>query len=124
MEKKDLENLFDEVVATVKDGLNRLAQKTDQLTQIGRIKLDIVSIKRDIEKQFSELGGRVYELWAEKAADNPLEDEQVKNYLSKVEELHKQLEAKKEELEKVSQQEAEKQSQEQATASEETSAAE
>ena len=68
MEKKDLENFFDEVVTTVKDGLNKLAEKTDQLTQIGRLKLDIISLKREIEKNFAELGGRVYQLATEEDA--------------------------------------------------------
>ncbi len=122
MERKDLENLFDEVLTSVKDGLNKLAQKTDQLTQIGRIKLDIISIKRDIEKQFTDLGGRVYQLYRDKHED-VLDDEQVKEYIQQIEELETRLEAKKEELEKVQkreamQKEAESQPQESAASAE------
>ncbi len=122
MERKDLENLFDEVLTSVKDGLNKLAQKTDQLTQIGRIKLDIISIKRDIEKQFTDLGGRVDQLYRDKHED-VLDDEQVKEYIQQIEELETRLEAKKEELEKVQkreamQKEAESQPQESAASAE------
>ncbi|MDQ7066427.1 MAG: hypothetical protein Q9P90_19510 [candidate division KSB1 bacterium] len=105
MERKDLENLFEDVLSSVKDGLNKLAQKTDQLTQIGRIKLDIISIKRDIEKQFTELGGRVYQLYRNKNED-VLADDEVKGFINRIEELETRLEAKKEELEKVQKREA------------------
>ncbi len=105
MERKDLENLFEDVLNSVKDGLNKLAQKTDQLTQIGRIKLDIISIKRDIEKQFTDLGGRVYQLYRSKNED-VLADEEVKGFINRIEELETRLEAKKEELEKVQKREA------------------
>ncbi|RMD95279.1 MAG: hypothetical protein D6814_13455 [Calditrichaeota bacterium] len=102
MEKKDLENFFDDVVNTVKDGLNKLAEKTDQLTQMGRLKLDIISIKREIDKSFSELGGRVYQLAVKENASDVLEDSEVQAAFEKIKKLEERLAAKKEEMEQVS----------------------
>ncbi len=38
------------------------ADKAEELTKLGKVKLDIFQIKRDIEKKFTELGGTVYDL--------------------------------------------------------------
>ncbi len=111
MERKDWENFMEEVVSTVKEGLNRLAQKTDQLTQIGRLKLDIISIKREIEKEFTELGGRVYELHKEGAGVHPFDDEKIKQSLETLNTLEERLQAKKDEIERVSQAERQQEAQ-------------
>lgn len=118
MERKDWENFVDEVLTAVKDGLNKLAQKTDQLTQIGRLRLDIISIKRDIEKEFTDLGGEVYRL-ATKGTADVLDNETVKATIERIKKLEVRLEEKKAELEKLSKAEEQRSaaSQEAATAS-------
>ena len=59
MNKK--ENLWDNLRQGFKDGLQYTVQKTEELTRIGRLKLDIVSEKRKMEKSFAELGRLVFE---------------------------------------------------------------
>lgn len=104
MEKeKPLEKFFDDVLKTVKDGLDKLVDKTDQLTTIGRIKLDIMSVKRDIEKKFTDLGGRVYQLAVEQNEKEVLADGEVQNHFEKIKELQRRLTEKEKELEKAKQ---------------------
>jgi len=102
MEKKSLEGFFDDIVKTVQDGLTKLADKTDQLTQIGRLKLDIASIKRDIDKQSAVLGSRVYQLAVNEKKDAVLDDLEVKHQFEKLAALEDRLAAKKGELERAS----------------------
>jgi hypothetical protein len=44
------------------EGVQTVSEKTEELTRIGRLKLQIIAVKRDIEKSFTELGGRTYEI--------------------------------------------------------------
>ena len=52
-------NLWDDIARTIREGVDTVVEKTEELTRIGRIKVDILNIKRKVEKNFSELGGRV-----------------------------------------------------------------
>jgi hypothetical protein len=112
MEKKEtVEKFFDDVVKTVKVGFDKVVAKTDQLTHMGRLKMDIMSINRDIEKKYTELGTRVYLLIAKGKNTSVNEDNQVHTVISKIEELEERLALKKDEYDHVAR------SQKQATAS-------
>ena len=57
-----MSSFWESVRKNVQQGLHTVSEKTDELTKIGRMKIEIIAVKRDIEKCFVELGGRVYEL--------------------------------------------------------------
>ena len=58
-------NLWDDIARTIRDGVGTVVEKTEELTKIGKIKVDIINIKRNVDKNFSELGGKVYHLIVE-----------------------------------------------------------
>ncbi|MFZ5519364.1 MAG: hypothetical protein ACOY90_22215 [Candidatus Zhuqueibacterota bacterium] len=97
----DLSNFF-------KKGVTVVAQKTDEYAKIGKIKVDIIGIKRDIDKNFTELGGRVYQLIVDENDTNIASNNDVKMIISTVNELHTKLQIKKVELEKVREEYAKK----------------
>ena len=97
---EDLSRVFKKSVSVV-------AKKTDEYTKIGKIKVDIIGIKRDIDKQFNSLGANVYRLIVEESNTRVASNEEVKKILEKTKELNKTLTEKKEELEKVREQYAE-----------------
>lgn len=86
----------------VKQGATAVAEKTEELSKVGKIKIEIMGIERNLQKALSELGGRVYQLVTEDENVKIVEDEQVKKIIDKVKGFEKQLEAKKQELEEVS----------------------
>ncbi len=94
-------SFWDDLTSMFKRGVSVVAKKTDEYTRIGKIKVDIIGIKRDIEKQFSTLGAKVYQLIVEENNTKIASNEEVKAVLDKVSELKKSLNAKKDELEKV-----------------------
>ena len=102
---EDLSRVFKKSVSVV-------AKKTDEYTKIGKIKVDIIGIKRDIDKQFNSLGANVYRLIVDESNTRVASNEEVKEILDKVKELNKTLNEKKEELEKVREQYAEETGQE------------
>ena len=96
-----MSSLLEDITKGIKEGITVVADKTDEYTKIGRLKVDILGIKRNIEKQFTELGGRVYHAIKVEKVKNSNEDDKVKELVSKISELEKKLNTKNKEIEKV-----------------------
>ncbi|OQX95051.1 hypothetical protein B6I21_07435 [candidate division KSB1 bacterium 4572_119] len=94
-------SFWEDFTKMFKKGVTVVAKKTDEYTKIGKIKVDIIGIKRDIDKQFTQLGGKVYQLIAEENDTKIASNEDVKEIVNKVKELSGNLADKKEELERV-----------------------
>lgn len=94
-------SFWDDLSRFFKKSVSVVAQKTDEYTKIGKIKVDIIGIKREIDKQFTELGGKVYHLIADENDTKIASNNDVKVILDKVKELNNNLQLKKDELEKV-----------------------
>lgn len=70
------------------------ADKAEEVTKLGKVKLDIFQIKRDIEKQFAELGGTVYHLIEEEKLKDIEKNENVNACIAIVKDLEKKLKEK------------------------------
>lgn len=86
---------------SIREGLELVIDKTEEYSRIGKLKVDIFGIKRNIERQFVELGGRVYELMTGEQTPDIRKDEECKKIVETVKSLEKQLEEKEAEIEKV-----------------------
>ncbi|HKJ69231.1 MAG TPA: hypothetical protein VKA68_14830 [bacterium] len=71
------------------------ADKAEELTRSGKLKLDILQVNREIDHLFSQLGGKVYHLESESALDTIPEDDEIQKIFEKI----KKLEARKKDLE-------------------------
>ena len=94
-------SFWEDVTKMFKKGVSVVAKKTDEYTKIGKIKVDIIGIKRDIDKQFHEIGGKVYHLIVDENNTRVASNDDVKKLIEKVQDLNNKLEQKKDELEKV-----------------------
>ena len=94
-------NLWDDIARTIREGVDTVVEKTEELTRIGRIKVDILNIKRNVEKNFSELGGRVYQLISKEKNAAISTDKEAKEIIECIKILEKELDDKKYELAKV-----------------------
>ncbi len=61
-----------------------VSKKADELTRIGRLKLEIVAVKRDIEKGFIELGGRIYHKVDQEQKYDVKGDQEVMDLVAKI----------------------------------------
>ncbi len=86
---------------SIREGLELVIDKTEEYSRIGRLKVDIFGIKRNIERQFVDLGGRVYELMTADQTPDIRKDEECKKIVETVKSLEKQLHDKEAEIEKV-----------------------
>jgi len=77
------------------------AVKAEEMTQLGKVKLDIFQIKRDIDKKFTELGSTVYNLLNQENKVSVPDDEKVIALIADVKNLEKQLQAKEEQYQKI-----------------------
>jgi hypothetical protein len=90
----DLSNMFKKGVAVV-------AQKTDEYTRIGKIKVDIIGIKRDLDKRYLELGSKVYQMIVDQNNTKIATNEEVKMSIEQLKDLNNKLEQKRVELDQV-----------------------
>ena len=94
-------SLFDEIRDGFREGIALVADKADEYTKIGKLQVEILGVQRNIDKLFSELGGRTYEILKE-GDDRPVaEDEEIKRLISELRALEDQLNSKKREIESV-----------------------
>ncbi|MFQ5864995.1 MAG: hypothetical protein ACE5IW_07190 [bacterium] len=94
-------NLWEDITKTIREGVDTLVEKTEEFTKIGRIKVDIVNIKRRIEKNFTDLGGKVYHLLVEEKKTQIADDKEVNDVIEQIKNLEKELRQKDVELAKV-----------------------
>ena len=92
---------WDDLTSMFKRGVSTVAKKTDEYTKIGKLKVDIIGIKREIDKQFTMLGGKVYQLIVEENNTKIASNDEVKQIIDEVKNLNEKLNQKKEELEQV-----------------------
>lgn len=94
-------SLLDSLKKGFLDGLHSATDKTTELTKIGRIKIDMLGLKKEIEEKFVELGGRVYHNAAEKNETCVDKDIHIGQLILQIKELEKELSAYKDELRRI-----------------------
>jgi len=91
-------SFWDDLVNMFKKGVSKVAKKTDEYTKIGKLKVDIIGIKRDIDKKFNELGGKTFQLIVEEGNTKVASNDEVKAIIESVKGLNDSLDQKKDEL--------------------------
>ena len=77
-------NRFDDVKKNLKEWGSIAVDKAEELTKVGRLKIDILSLNREIEKNFVELGGKVYELIYKEDQGRIKSNDEVKKIIQRI----------------------------------------
>jgi len=85
----------------VKAGLSVAAREAEDLTKIGKLRLEMLTTKRNIDRAFSELGGRVYDMLTGEQKRSVPADKQVKELIERIKKLEEELERKESQLGRV-----------------------
>ncbi len=96
-----MSTLMDDIAKTIREGVDTVVEKTEELTKMGKIKVDIINVKRNVEKNFAELGGKVYHLIVEEDTNQIASNNEVKDLLEKIKVLEVKLDEKNTEMENV-----------------------
>jgi len=94
-------NLWDDIAKSIREGVDTVVEKTGELTKMGKIKVDIINIKRNVEKNFAELGGKVYHLIVEEKSTQVAGNKEVKELIECIKILEKELQEKNEEMKNI-----------------------
>ncbi len=95
-----MSKFFNSLSKIVVEGYNNISDKAEEVTKIGRIKIEIIAAKRDIEKLFVELGGRFYNNFDSKK-NELFNDKEIIKLIEKVKEKESELDVLKKKIEKV-----------------------
>lgn len=95
------QNLWEDIKKSLKEGVDFAINKTEEYTKVGKVKLDILGIKRRIERAFTELGGVSYHHTTSKKKTVLTNTKVFKEIVQKINELKVELEAKEKELDKI-----------------------
>ncbi len=98
--KKSFGEWFSKAVGKAGEFTREAADRTEEVTKLGKVKLDIFQIKREIDKVFTDLGRCVYNLLEEKTKDIE-KNESVKSYIDKVKALEKNLKEMEDKCERI-----------------------
>jgi gas vesicle protein len=92
---------WDDLRGSIEEFFSSAAEKTDELIKVGRRKLSIAEIKRNMTANYAELGGRVYHLVRHGEAASIPSDSEVESLVSKIQRLEDELKAKELEIERI-----------------------
>lgn len=98
---------WEDVRGSIQEFFSAAAEKTDEFIKVGKRKLSIAEIKRNITGQYAELGGRVYHLARQGKAGSIGSDEEVEALVSGIQRLEDELKAKEMEIEEIRMDDAE-----------------
>lgn len=104
-------SVLDEILEKIKEGVSVIADRTDEYSKIGKLKVEMVSLKRNVEATFTALGGRVYRMLEGGGQSDVNADPEVKEYVDKIKRLEQELAEKKVKVDEVRRTKAEERKQ-------------
>lgn len=93
--------LLDKIKKGIISGFQTASDITSEYTKIGRIKIDIIGIKKEIEEKMLELGGRVYENYARSKTLNFINEKNIFKILDEINVLENELKKSESKLEQI-----------------------
>ncbi len=94
-------SLWDDVKNAIVDGYVYAADKAEELTQIGRARVEILRLNRAIARAMTRIGGRTFELFEAHEEDTLGEDEEIRNAIERIKTLQQRIAEWEEEIEKA-----------------------
>jgi len=96
-----MENLWDKIKKSVTEGVSIAAEKTEEYSKLGKVKIEILNTKRKISKTFTELGGISYESIKAGTTDETMKSSAVEELIDEVKKLEAELEISEQKLEEM-----------------------
>lgn len=100
--------LWEDIKHRTKEWAEVAIDKSQELSQIGKVKLDIINIQRKIERKFVALGGLTYQLLGKEKTSKIASNKNIKDHIEKISSLENDLNNKKNELDNIGQESSKK----------------
>ncbi|HEX9933835.1 MAG TPA: hypothetical protein VGB38_01460 [bacterium] len=103
-------SLWDDIKKKVQEGVSVAADKTEEFRKIGKIKVDIIGIKRSLESSYKDLGMAVHEHLSSGKKGDLKQVGPVKDLVSAIDGFRENLSQKEAEIERIKKEAAAKKS--------------
>jgi hypothetical protein len=87
-------SIWEDLKKTLKDGVHVAAEKTEEYTRIGRIKVDILNQTRTKDKTYKALGREVYTRVSDGKKVDPHKDDGIRYFIDKISDLESSIREK------------------------------
>jgi ABC-type phosphate transport system auxiliary subunit len=84
-------SLWKSIKIKINKNMQLAGNKTVEMTKVGRIKIDVLALKKEIEEKLVELGGRVYHSYDDKNAIDLSSDKKIEQLIEQIKELEIEL---------------------------------
>ncbi|MBO8152826.1 MAG: hypothetical protein DRP91_03575 [Candidatus Neomarinimicrobiota bacterium] len=98
---KSLKKTMDGVLKKASEITREAADRAEEVTRLGKIRLEIFQIKKDVEKKQAELGSLVYDEIKDSDKKRIEISENMRAIIKEIKDLEKKLKAKEEEYNKI-----------------------
>jgi len=96
-----MEKLWERIKKSIVEGVSAAAEKTEEFTKLGKMKIDVLNTKRKISKSFTELGGIIYEAFKGRKTEEVMKSAPVEKILSSLQIMENELEQKEQKYEEM-----------------------
>jgi len=87
----DIDIMWEKIKKGLKDGAVMSAEKIEELTKLGKLKVDELSAKRKIERNFLDIGERYYDLAQDAREGTASDDLVIKKAIENVRSLYAEI---------------------------------
>ncbi len=87
----EADNVWEKIKRSLKDGASMSVEKIEEYTKVGKLKVEEMAAKRKIERNFVDIGERVYDLVDEGRNSEVSEDIVINKAVENVKELRAEL---------------------------------
>ncbi len=88
----EMDNVWERIRKGVKEGAALSMEKIEEYTKVGKLKIEEFSVKRKIERNFVDMGERVFELISDEKGSEVEKDILINNSIENVNALREELE--------------------------------
>ncbi len=96
-----MSTLWEDVKNAIVDGYVFASDKAEELTHIGKAKVEILKLNRQIAQTMTEIGGRVYDMFDKDHQDDVPTDEMVRGFVESIQAFQADIEKRENEIEQA-----------------------
>ncbi|MFC1541276.1 hypothetical protein ACFL50_02365 [Candidatus Latescibacterota bacterium] len=96
-----MEKLWEKIKKSVSEGVSIAAEKTEEYSKFGKVKIEILNTKRKISKAFTELGGITYDSIKSGKTTEIMKSEPVIKVIDELKKLEEDLEKSEKKLKEM-----------------------
>ncbi|MBN1759057.1 MAG: hypothetical protein JW863_12105 [Chitinispirillaceae bacterium] len=97
-----MDNMWGKIKKNLRDGAAMSMEKIEEYTKLGKLKVEEMAAKRKIERNFIDMGERVFDLMEEGKADTVGDDLTVKKAAENITALREEIEELEKKMKEVS----------------------